>query len=379
MKTVFQAIPLYIPKLVPVGLLLLGLILGFVWAYGLSPNVYTAAQPVNLGDSWKRDYIKQVAWQYSASSDKANATQELSYLGNAKDILDKMIQDPQLMADANLAPRLQALEPYAVNDQAQLGKITPGLLNSNLTPFLCIIGLALLVGVPLIINTLVPISVLFSRSTSSEPSTVVEGQEAKRREVARAIVAQKTDFPAAATDRGAPVAQFISTYLLNDDVYDDSFAIETPSGEFLGETGAGISKTLGNDKPKKVTALEFWVFDKNDIRTVTKVLMSQYAFNDPALRAELAGKGDAMLLTPGSTVLLETQTLTVQGRVVNLSYGTGNTPPNSFFDQLTLEIAAWPKAAGPNAVPVTYALPPESMPPPPPPDPYSSDTTRFSG
>ena len=43
--------------------------------------------------------------------------------------------------------------------------------------------------------------------------------------------------------------------------------------------------------------------------------------------------------------MLETQTLTVQARVVDLSYGTGALPPNSFFDRLTIEISAWPKKA----------------------------------
>jgi hypothetical protein len=44
-----------------------------------------------------------------------------------------------------------------------------------------------------------------------------------------------------------------------------------------GECGVGISETIGVGDPKKVTAFEVWLFDKNDIQTVTKVLMSAHA------------------------------------------------------------------------------------------------------
>ncbi len=360
-KTIVQAVPTFIPKLIPVGLLLLGLILGFIWAYAISPNVYTAAEPVNLGTSWKQEYVKQVAWQLSASNDQDNARRQLSYLGNAPKIVEDAIAGNA--QDAALSPRLQALRPLAADNANQIAKVTPSLTNSNLTPFLCVIGLAIIVGGGVILNSLVPISLLLQRR-STGPSTVVQGLDKERRDAIKAAESQKTDFAKTSPDRGAPVAQFLSTYLLNDDIYDDSFAIETPADEFLGETGAGISKIIGTGDPKKVTAIEAWVFDKNDIRTVTKVLMSEYAFNDEGLRAELAPKGEAVLAKAGGITLLETQTLTVQVRIVDLSYGTGNTPPNSYFDRLTIEIAAWPKKGPAVGAPTAS-------------DPYSGDTGKF--
>ncbi len=139
------------------------------------------------------------------------------------------------------------------------------------------------------------------------------------------------------------MAQYMSSYVGGDDLYDNSFSIETAEGEFLGECGSGISETIGVGSPKKVTATEVWLFDKNDIRTVTKVLMSEHAFNDQALRARLAPKGEAVLATPGALTTLETQTLRVQIRVVDIQYAEGPLPPNSFFQQLTVEIAAWSK------------------------------------
>lgn len=396
MKTALQTYNI-IPKLVPVGFLLLGLILGFVWTYWLSPNIYISAEPVNLGDSWKQEYVKQVAWQFSASGDQANATVQLSALGNAKDVLTEMLNNGNLANDPNLGPRLQALAPFAANNPSQLGKITGGLLNSNITPILCLVLLAIIVGGPIILFSIVPLSAvvaLLPGRRSRGPTTVVEGQERQRRDAiqAAATAAQQAGPtpapPPTAGIQGDPVARSMSTYLLNDDTYDDSFSIETPAGKFLGEMGGGISKVLGPEKPKKVTAFEIWVFDTIDTRTMTKVLASEYAFNDPGSRQELSAKGELVLAKPGAIVTLETQSLLVQARVIDMSYGTGNTPPNSFFDRLTFELSAWPKAnagAPPANVPLAAAAPTPfaaTQPPPPPPppasDPYSSDTTRIT-
>jgi hypothetical protein len=142
-----------------------------------------------------------------------------------------------------------------------------------------------------------------------------------------------------------PVVQFMTTYMLGDDLYDDSFSIDAPTGEFLGECGVGISETIGVGDPKKVTAFEVWLFDKNDIQTVTKVLMSNHAFNDPNIRQRLLAKGEPQLVEPGKRILLETASLQMEARIVDASYGGGAMPNNSYFDRLTLELAVWPKGA----------------------------------
>lgn len=156
--------------------------------------------------------------------------------------------------------------------------------------------------------------------------------------------AERTDFQAIGQD--APLVQFMTTYLHGDDLYDDSFSIETQSGEFLGETGVGISETVSDvGDAKSVTALEVWLFDKNDIRTVTKVLMSDHAYNDEAIRARLAPKGEAVLLRPGDKIPLKTATLEVQARIVDLSYRSDTMPPSSVIDRITIELAAWRRDA----------------------------------
>ena len=140
-----------------------------------------------------------------------------------------------------------------------------------------------------------------------------------------------------------PTAQFITTYMIGDDLYDDSFSIDAPSGEFLGECGVGISEALAPGEPKRVTAFEVWLFDKNDIQTVTKMLMSKYAFNDPAIRQRLLPKGELLSVVAGQRVVLETASLRLEAHVVDTNYTQGTSPSEAAFDRLTLELSVWQK------------------------------------
>jgi hypothetical protein len=152
---------------------------------------------------------------------------------------------------------------------------------------------------------------------------------------------EKTDFEA--TGQAPPIAQYVTTYVLGDDLFDDSFSIDSPTGEFLGECGVGISETIGVGDPKKVTAFEVWMFDKNDIQTVTKVLMSAHAYNDPNLRAKLESKGELVPVEPGKKVVLETATLQMVASLADMQYGQGALPQGSYYDRMTLELAIWPR------------------------------------
>jgi hypothetical protein len=140
-----------------------------------------------------------------------------------------------------------------------------------------------------------------------------------------------------------PTAQFITTYMIGDDLYDDSFSIDAPSGEFLGECGVGISEALAPGEPKRVTAFEVWLFDKNDIQTVTKMLMSKYAFNDPAIRQRLLPKGELLSVVAGQRVVLETASLRLEAHVVDTNYTQATSPSEAAFDRLTLELSVWQK------------------------------------
>jgi hypothetical protein len=159
-------------------------------------------------------------------------------------------------------------------------------------------------------------------------------------EISRQV--EKTDFQSLGLAQ--PITQTMTTYVLGDDLYDESFSIDTGGGEFLGEYGVGVSETIGVGEPKKVAALEIWLFDKNDIKTATKVLMSEHAYNDPNIRARLEPKGELVIVKPQEQVLLETATLQLLATVVDMEYGSGAMPQKSYFERITLELAVWPRS-----------------------------------
>jgi len=173
------------------------------------------------------------------------------------------------------------------------------------------------------------------RKSSGPVTAVMQASEASRK-------AEKTNFEEMGL--APPITQTMTTYVLGDDLYDESFSIDTSGGEFLGEYGVGVSDTVGVGEPKKVSALEIWLFDKNDIKTATKVLMSEHAYNDPNTRARLEPKGELVVVKQGEQVLLETATLQLLATVVDMDYGTGAMPQKSYFERITLELAIWPRA-----------------------------------
>lgn len=133
---------------------------------------------------------------------------------------------------------------------------------------------------------------------------------------------------------------FQAIYQHGDDAFDCSYSIEA-DGEFLGETGVGITDLIsGSESEPKVDALEVWLFDKSDIRTVSKLIVSEHAYRDEALRNRLLSKGDLVLAQPGQTLLLETKSLQLTATITACSTASIEGAPNSYFTRLDLELVA---------------------------------------
>jgi hypothetical protein len=162
----------------------------------------------------------------------------------------------------------------------------------------------------------------------------------------KAARSEAASIPPATTAPGG-LGRFVPSYTFGNDNYDTSYSLETPRGEFLGECGMGISETIGEGKPDKVAAFDLWLFDKADVRTITQILMSEYAYKDQALRTKLSTKGEAVLAERGKTLRLETASLHIDAQIVELVYATqSNYPANSHFQKLIVEIVPSLKGSG---------------------------------
>ncbi len=331
------------PLLVALVAFIAGLIIGLpVLGWGLWPVEWKDSDIAHLRGDLKQEYARLVANAYALD-------QSTEGLNLAKTRLDALGPGAaQVLADAEASAtgadkvRLSALRTVleGTGELANLGggaaPASSGLLAGLALPLLAC-GAVIIVGV---VGMLLYLRMggSFGRKPAVKPGRgmAMGGQPAE----------MEAMMPAVATPFGEPpVARFMTTYTLGDDQYDDSFSIDGPDGSFFGECGMGISETVGVGDPKKVTAFEVWLFDKNDIRTVTKVMMSEHAFRDEALKSRLAAKGEPIQAAAGDTVSLETASLLVTARVVDMAYGGGALPPSSFFERMTVELAAYKKPA----------------------------------
>lgn len=308
-----------------------GLLIGLVvLGWWLWPVEWTGAGPQDLAPADQEAYLRTIADAYSLQPGNTELVQRA--LSGWPDADVAICQLAAESADPAETARLEAIASIHNNGQGCAG-ITPGEaaqeeegggLGAILILFLLLV---ILVG-----------AILFVINRRNAMMAGDRGVQQTYRDVPEsAPLAGDEEFSA------VPLARFQSTYTYGLDSYDDSFSIENASGDFLGECGVGISESIGTDTPKNVTAFEVWLFDKNDIRTVTKVIMSDHAFFDEALKAKLAPKGEPVLARENEVIVLETASLIINAEIKDMEYGTGTLPPQSFFERFTIELSAWAK------------------------------------
>jgi len=138
-----------------------------------------------------------------------------------------------------------------------------------------------------------------------------------------------------------PMLQFTSTYTLGDDRYDPSRSIETPKGKFLGECGVGMVSASKQGQSRLAPAFEVWLFDKNDTRTQTHILLSEYAAHDEEIHPRLVKDHPSSLAEPGMIISLQTATLQLRAKVVDVQYLAHDQRYRCYFERLALEVAVW--------------------------------------
>ena len=177
----------------------------------------------------------------------------------------------------------------------------------------------------------------------------IAGTHGRGLAIERAAREKATNF--AALDLPAPVTHVFSTYVQGDKLFDESFAVERPSGSpqknttFLGQCGVSIAAPVNKYDLDRVAALDVWLFDQTAAHTENVVLASEYALRDSTLKRVLYEKSHSLLLIDEDTVAeMETNALRLRLRVLSMGYGFSDTlAQHSFLDYATIELAVWEK------------------------------------
>lgn len=344
----------------------LGAILGWLLlGYVLFPVQYINADPWDLNPAARSEWIVLTADAYSSNQDLNLARNRLRGFTptEIEQTLRQEFTARNTKGDAIGAARVQAFgQTLGLSvagasaqppPQATPAPTTGAGLFDNVGLLLLVLGVVILLlalGLFLYMR-LRGVATPTSPRATLRPATAGYGEATA--ETTRVSPAPLREEPPLAPPRPSPTAAvrgapppptrtlgtFAATYKYGEDDYDTSFTLETARGEFLGECGMGTSEKIGEGKPDKVTAFDVWLFDKTDVRTVTQILMSEWAYNDQATRARLATKGELVLAEKGKSIRLETATLTVDAEIVDLVYAsTPGLPPNSHFQKLIVEM-----------------------------------------
>ncbi len=390
----------YIRRLSPLTIMLVSLVLGLiiglvVLGWYVFPVRWYDVDPADLRLEHRKDYLLMAADSYALTDDVEQARYRLNALkgqrwsdGDIAATLNGLIDERAAQGDMAAADRVAVLAGLQVATPAPTVTPAPSVTDRLRTP----LGMGLALGTALLLIVLVGI-LWMRRKAKAEPFPPRRKSLAKRFRMRREPLAEAgkdrpvsepqpsgdigvmeiglareapgvstTEEPPsvgepglgpevgapglvvepgipAETVRGKALGQFDSEYVMGKAGFDASFGIESPEGEFLGECGMGITDVIGEEDPQRVSAFEVWLFDKGDIRTVSKVLVSEYAYRDQAVRAKLSAKGQLVVARPGESVELETVSLRMVAQIVASEYGESeDLPPGSFFSRLKVRL-----------------------------------------
>jgi len=361
-----------------IAALVIGVLIGwFAIGWGLWPVSWTGTDPVDLRQGEREAYLLMAAGDYTLTHDAAVA-------------LDRLVSWPSL-ADANREIRDLA-DFYSVQGEAgkaqSLRMLAQGLplpaepapeqqpamesgeaTTSNLPRFLKALAVAAaVVGLVALIVYLLrrrkPGAVgdrlrdrLRDIASVGQPESVMDEAEADDHGFDYAFRVEPGGLRTDGLRVSAPLGQrrpdetgefvpswsFQVEYSGEGSDFDRTFMLGEPDAEYLGECGVGAT-TLGRVDSDRIGALEVWLFDRSDIHTVAKVLMSDKAFYDDALRDEVSSRGEPILAVPGATFTLRGNRLQTEVTIDEVSYLPGE-PAKSGFQRVALRLRSAKRGA----------------------------------
>ncbi|MCQ3939156.1 MAG: hypothetical protein DPW18_19235, partial [Chloroflexi bacterium] len=231
--------------ILPIALFVAGLLLGLVWGYWIDPVEFKDAMPSHLRADLQEDYLRMAIDSFLVNQDPNLAVQRWKNLGTGAQQAYLSVQNNPGTTNQEVIKLYGDLVTNVL--AAEGGQPAPdtsgGASGIGRT---ALIGLGLILVLGVVAAGGMYLFRLLGRRGSGEVTAVMQAAEINRS-------AARTNFEELGL--APPITQTMTTYVLGDDLYDESFSIDTQAGEFLGEYGVGVAEVIGVGEPKKVTAL----------------------------------------------------------------------------------------------------------------------------
>jgi hypothetical protein len=165
-------------------------------------------------------------------------------------------------------------------------------------------------------------------------------QPAASRQAARPEAAPVVTAPVAtAAGVMTKVGEWQAQYELGASDYDEAFDIYDTNGAYIGQCGLELVDPVGRAHDQ-AAALQVWLWDTNDPDTKVKVLMSEGAYRDAAMRDQLAGEHEVVPIRAGTGFELRSYNLLLKGIVDKIEYAEQE-PAGAIFSELQARIAVY--------------------------------------
>ncbi len=326
--------------------LVIGIIIGLVYGYVINPVEWVDAPMDVARQDLQEDYLRMAIDSYKIYKNELLAITRWQELGGkANEILDTITYSPgdqgwEAVYEFAKVVTIRDASPVDIECETVTG--TNNRLNIILwgSTTLLVIGIAVFYhfrAQPAAHGSGSKPLPIFKQREIDEPSWLgapTSSYQANRRD--NGLESEKARYL-----KNPPLENHIWTFVMGDDQFEETCSIDSKKGHFLGECGIEIAKTMENSNPKRPTAFDIWLFDKNEINTRSVILMSHNAYENDLLKAQFEMKGRPVLAEIGKEIDVSTDHLLLRIRVLDMICAQNEPGRCEYFQRLSLDVNIW--------------------------------------
>lgn len=338
------------PSIGTILLLVVGLLIGLVWAYTLMPKQFAGVNPNRMNQGARDQWILMVAGNYDRLFyNEEDTASLLNQVDSPASSIERLLTDTTITLTDSDRAALQKIQPIAQTVAGTPAPTDPGFI-SNLISGLLLPLIAVVVITPILVllwrilfypNVGAPIvqSINEARNPALKATNDAARADLKRLKEQRAELGRIKGASVADEELGEAVVQLLKVFQKGRP-YDESNEIEV-GDEFLGQCGSVIPDSLNGDP----LAVEVWLFDMQatNNKNFKKMFVAPAAAGDQALLNRLMAESDVsandiMVMQPGATLVVEGETIRLQNEVLALE-----SDANGRITSFRMKVAAWRK------------------------------------